>query len=156
MQNLIKDKISLLIGVGILILILITVGVFLFYKPANKTTQKNTQPFQVKTETLANGETAKAFPESLPIEPGSKILQNYQSTANDGRVQFTKQFTSNLSVEAAVKKYTEFFKSSGWTAPSTIKSPVVLLKKAETAMIVVNKGTGEANSVVEVTLLQKK
>lgn len=160
MENLIKNKINLLIVLAIALLIV--TGLFLYLQPEGQnilTSKKSIteKEFKLETKEAADSVILSGFPKDLPMESGSQVLQSYESNSGNGRLQSTKKFTSSLSVSAALEKYTDFFKDNGWaqTGDLTQASPVILSKKDDTTMLVVTDDS-DNGTVVEVTILQKQ
>lgn len=155
MKNLIKNKISLLIVLTILLLIV--AGVFFYLMPKKQMENSRPEDFKVTTEEVKGVQTLQGFPVNLPVEAGSIDLQNYESTSNDGRIQSTKKFTTELTITEATQKYVEFFKKLGWQVTAKTTSPVLLVRKNDALKIEVTKSSEKnAKSVVEITLVQNK
>jgi hypothetical protein len=162
-----KSNRTIVLGI-ILIVLLIAAGFFWFFIRENngQTADNNKdrlQPqqaaadFNVETKQLAKTQILRGFPTNLPQEEGGKILQNYESQSSDGRLQSTKKFTSTSTPQAALTKYANFFEDLGWARNSkdSIKSPALFSKGQDILMIVSNKESGENNTVVEITMIQK-
>lgn len=160
MENLIKNKINLLIVLAIALLIV--TGLFLYLQPKgqNPLASKKSiteQEFNLETKDTAPSVVLQGFPKDLPIEAGSKVLQSYESDSGNGRLQSTKKFTSSLTPQAALAKYVSFFESQDYVRTTTepLTSPATLLKKDASVMVVINSGA-ENVTEVEITLLQNK
>ena len=113
---------------------------------------------QIKKFDLPKSENPVGIPYNLPIDPGVKIDQNYESTTTDGRLQSTKSFTTSASVQASLEKYHKFFSDYGWQRNSSgpLESPLAYKSPLGALMIVVNPSSSGNGSVVEITVLQEK
>lgn len=145
--------------VGALIVLLILAGFFWFLwskNYLNNKTTTNTPEFKVETKDVNKTQTLKGFPDNLPSESGGKILQNSESSTNDGRTQSTRKFTSSLSPQKALVKYASFFEDLGWVRNSTeaIKSPALFSKDNNILMIVANEDSATKGSILEVSVIQ--
>ncbi len=145
--------------VGALIVLLILTGFFWFLWSKNYFTTKvdqTTPKFEVQTKDVNKTQTLKGFPDNLPSESGGKILQNSESTTNDGRTQSTRKFTSALSAQKALVKYASFFENLGWVRNNTeaIKSPALFSKDNNILMIVATEDPAGKGSILEVSVIQ--
>ncbi len=145
--------------VGALIVLLILAGFFWFLWSKNYFPNKVDQTaskFEVQTTEINKTEALKGFPENLPSEAGGQILQNSESSTNDGRSQSTRKFTSALSAQKALVKYASFFEDLGWIRNSTevIKSPALFSKDGNILMIVATEDSASKGSILEVSVIQ--
>ncbi len=151
----------------IIIVLLVAAGFFWFFMKKNDSpsvvkedrlqAQQAAAEFKVETKQLGKTQILSGFPTNLPQEEGGTILQNYESKSSDGRLQSTKKFTSTLGTQSALTKYVNFFEDLGWNRSSKdpVKSPALFAKGQDILMIVANKESGEKNTVVEITMIQK-
>lgn len=160
MENLIKNKVGLLLVLAVLLLLV--AGLFLYLQPegVNKMTGKRDvaeKEFKLETKDAPSSAILAGFPKDLPMEAGSKVLQSYESDSGNGRLQSTKKFTTALSVSAALEKYTTYFQGSGWlqTDSDAKTSPITLIQKNDTVMIVATNDP-DNGTVVEITILQNQ
>lgn len=160
MENLIKNKVGLLLVLAVLLLLV--AGLFLYLQPegVNILTGKRDvaeKDFKLETKDTPSSAILTGFPKDLPMEAGSKVLQSYESDSGNGRLQSTKKFTTTLSVSVALEKYTSFFKDTGWLqTDSDVKtSPITLIKKNDTVMVVATNDP-DNGTVVEITILQNQ
>ena len=145
--------------VGALIVLLVLAGFFWFLWSKNYLNNKvttNTTEFKVETKDVNKTQALKGFPENLPSEAGGQILQNSESSTNDGRSQSTRKFTSQLSAQKALVKYANFFEDLGWVRNSkeAIKSPALFSKDNNILMIVANEDAATKGSILEVSVIQ--
>ncbi len=133
---------------------------FSYFNKSNKSlnNKNNTADFKLETKELSKTEALPGFPKDFPIEAGSTILQNYQATTSDGRIQSTKKFTTKLSTVEALDKYTRFFENLEWLNTGNGKqSPVLLKKKNDTLTILATQSsTDKSITELEVILVQNK
>jgi hypothetical protein len=101
-----KQKV-LLLGLGLVIVAGAGLYILTHRAPKNR-------PFAVNTTQLQKSETPSGLPKTLPMDLGSKVLQNYESVASDGRKQSTKQITSTKAPKDALDSYVAFFKNLGY------------------------------------------
>lgn len=109
MDNLIKNKKAWIILAGI-VLIVAALAVL------NYINKKNNQPvpLEVKTTEIDTLKIPSGLPQGLPVEAGSKTLQNYEGRTNDGRFQSTREVTSKSTPKEVLKTYTDFFTKQGF------------------------------------------
>lgn len=69
----------------------------------------------IQTTEVVKSEIPEGFPENLPVELNSRVLQNYETTTNDGRVQSTRTVTTGRTLAQATSVYVNFFSGLGWT-----------------------------------------
>lgn len=100
---------KLLIVVGILAVAAVLLAAFYFYSQ-KKNTAKGTP---VEKTDLQISQLPSGFSADFPVEAGSTIIQNYEAT-QDGKKQSTRMFTTNKSLEDAVKVYIDYFTDKGW------------------------------------------
>lgn len=142
---------------GIAIIIFAILVLFFAYQRKHK----ETLVFQTSTDQLSPTDTPLGLPLDLPIEPGTKVLQNYQSTTNDGRMQSTKQITSYKGTKEAIDFYVDFFKKAGWegglsqisgeTAETQLSAQ---MRNADGDLIIIARPHVDKQTSVEFTLIQ--
>lgn len=162
MDNSINEPANSLNRTTILVIILIMsaalAGFFLYrsQKSAPPLEESSRTAHQIEVVDLPKAQNPAGIPQDLPLDPGSKVIQNYESTAPDGRIQSTKKFTTPLGVDEALAKYHKFFEARGWkrnvTGPLT--SPLAYKGANGALMIVVNEDASQTGSEVEITVLQ--
>jgi hypothetical protein len=69
-----------------------------------------------KVVNVTETQLPEKFPGGVPIEPGAKIVKNYNSISPDGRVQASRVFESSKSVGDNYDFYKEFLSrpKNGW------------------------------------------
>lgn len=148
-------KIMLGIAIGIIAILVL----FFVYQRTNR---QQTPLLQVSTDQLQASETPVGLPADMPVEPGTKVLQNYISTTNDGRMQSTKQITSRKSPKEALDFYADFFKKAGWegglSQPVESQDPTTPLtaqfKNSIGDLVIVARPYETDQTSVEFTLIQ--
>jgi hypothetical protein len=154
MNNLGMNKKTWIILVGIVLII--AAGLWLYFL----NNQYRTRPLQVTTTELTKGQTPVGLPENLPTEVGSKVLQNYESTTNDGRTQSTKQITSSKAPRAALDEYIQFYKDQGYiggyaeSASQANGQQVAQMEKGGNLLMIVATPAGTNKTIIEFTLTQ--
>jgi hypothetical protein len=149
-----------LLGIAILLAIVAAVAVgFYFMKNKGTDSGNKDKPFSAEKKELEAGELAKGFPENMPIETGSSIIRNYESTASDGRVQSTLVSTTSSTLTQAVKIYVDFFVSQGWVvasnqSPDANNTTALLRRKDDALMIVGRNDVTAKEKTVEITLTE--
>lgn len=158
MNNLWTNKKLWIFLVGLLIII----GVVLYvYFTDRKHTEPELKPLEVSTKELGNTQTPAGFPKNLPSEIGSKTLQNYESSTNDGRLQSTKKVTSSKAPLEALNLYVNFFKNEGYAggyqemASTSGGQQVAQMQKDQDLLMIVATPTESDGSEIEMTLVQK-
>lgn len=144
----------------VLAIIVLIVAVLAYYfaskKPLGQDGGNQMSPVTVKevSKTIAPA----GLPENMPIEAGSKILQNYEATAKQGNIQGTRKLTTNKSIPEAVKVYTDFFSKLSWKVVEEKQdesySTVLMKRNKSTLLIVVRKDSAAGTNVVEITLTE--
>lgn len=109
MDNLIKNKKAWIILAGTVLIV--TAFAVLNYL---ETKSNEPLPLEVKTAEIDKLSVPSGLPQNLPIEAGSKILQNSETRTNDGRFQSTREVTSKKSPQELLKTYTDFFTKEGY------------------------------------------
>lgn len=119
--------------------------------------QNHQKPFAVEKKDLAFTELPQGLPQELPIESGTTTVQNYEATTTDGRVQSTRELTTNLALAAGVKQYADFFVAQGWTevpvenqTEGTVTA--LLRKKSDVVLITGRENATTKQKTVEITL----
>jgi hypothetical protein len=100
-------------GAAVLIMIIASLVV----KPENQVVS-NQQPAgsqQFERTDLPSEQLPAQFPTTLPIEASAKVVDNFNSTANDGTFQATRSYTSVRTPAENFKTFADFFKQDGWT-----------------------------------------
>lgn len=144
---------KLLTVVGILVVAAVLLAAFYFMK--REKSKIASKPLEVSTKTLDSTAVPSGFPENLPVEAGSSVLQNYESTSNDGRKQSTRVATTTKSLDQAVKLYSDYFVKLGWSLiPSSQDSQIpnvvtALLKNKDNTLIITGRtdATSKQSSV---------
>ncbi len=74
------------------------------------------------------------FPTDIPIEPGAKIVDNFNATAPDGRVQATRSFESAKSAQENFTFYKNLLTQKGYEIVNTANRDnlqVIFAKKGD-------------------------
>lgn len=149
-----------------LVIAVLTVGVAVFYfnqKPSETTdSSENSQVTDLKSgqQDIPFGELPKAFPSTLPIPAGSKVLQNF-TASTDGTVQSTRHMSTPQTLDQTISTYSTYFQGEGWQEISSkqvnANTKTLLLKKKEDTILVVARynPTTKENSV-EISLTEIK
>lgn len=128
-------------------------------KNINKYDKNEAKPFAIEKKELPAGDIPIGIPKNLPIEKGSEILQNYESTTTDGRIQSTRVSTTNVALEKAKNDYREFFISLGWTdiptnVGDTNTATALLRQQDDVVTIVARNNVATKERTVEITVIQ--
>jgi hypothetical protein len=151
MEN--RKKIILLLA----IIAAVLAGVFLYYKSVKSPTETGgDNPVKVKGVSLTEGPAG--LPENLPIEAGDKILENFEATAPGNRIQGTRKFTTNKTLDGALDTYISFFAKSSWVVADTKSDDIsrsAILKRNEGILTIrVRDDQDLQKNVVEITLTE--
>lgn len=146
---------KLLIIAGVLAVAVIILVAFYFF--TQNTTQKPS--FSSEKKVLSSNDIPSGFPSDFPVEAGSSVIQNYESTTNDGRKQSTRITTSNKTSQEAVKVYQEFFIARGWIEVSTLNSDpnsfkAIFRKDNSGLSVTAHEDATTKKNTVEVTLTE--
>ncbi len=79
---------------------------------------KNTQPAPpkvTKVTDVASSQSPNLFPKDLPMESGSQIVKNYNTSTAEGRTIGTRVFVTAKTIDENYKIYESYFKQKGWT-----------------------------------------
>ncbi|QQS22840.1 hypothetical protein IPM19_04415 [bacterium] len=161
MNNQINEQPNSANRITILVIILIVslalAGFFLFKYFSNKKLIEETreEAAKIQIKEIPKSENPVGMPYNLPIDPGSRILQNYESTSPTGQIQSTRKLSTNTSAEASLVKYSKFFEDLGWkrNVSGPLVSPLAYSSPLGSLMIVVNPGLNNKGSEVEITIL---
>lgn len=146
----------------ILIIIIALVTVYFYLRKApdmnNSVTEISSGEFSAEVKKLGSAEILSGFPEDLPMQDGSEVLDNYEATSNDGRIQSTKLFKSPQTTAQALQTYTNFFTGKGWVrnVGGSLTSPILMRRADDTLMISVSSGIDSSEAIVEITLTQNQ
>ncbi|HEX3099865.1 MAG TPA: hypothetical protein VHQ41_02740 [Patescibacteria group bacterium] len=142
---------KLLIAVGVLVIAAAALAAIYFFH-----IKKNQpKPFAVETKTLDAAVLPSGFPKNMPIEAGSTVLQNYEATTTDGRKQSTRVATTNKTLTAALKDYSDYFVHLGWTLiPNTdaATNTTSALLRYQDRILVISGSTNDATKQNSVSL----
>jgi superoxide dismutase len=72
-----------------------------------------------ESKTVEPTKLPKDFPASIPLETGAKMVDNYNSTAEDGTYQATRVFESKKTLSQNFSLYEAFLKQDGWKLLAT-------------------------------------
>lgn len=137
-----KNKLILLV---VIVILAIIAGIIYFQIKDN-----TAEEFKPAVTELDDTVVPRGFPPAFPIEPGSEILQNYQAKAEDGRIQYTREVTTNKSPDEAIEFFKDHFKKWGWE-----ESGANLLKKDnDTVSINATSGQAAGKTTVLITLIE--
>ncbi len=149
-----------------LVIALLTVGVAVFYfnqKPSGTTnSSENSQVTDSKSgqQDVPFGELPKAFPKTLPIPAGSKVLQNFTATA-DGTLQSTRHMSTPQTLDQTISTYSTYFQSEGWQEISSKQvnantKTLLLKRKEDTVLVVARYSPATKENSVEISLTEIK
>ncbi len=105
------------------------------------------------------------FPISVPMESGAKIVGNYNATSADGKIQATRTFESEKSVDDNFALYKSYVmdRQNGWTYLNEVNDPANAGHKAIFASgangilnINISAGSVSGTSVVDISFLASK
>lgn len=154
-----------MILLALAILAVILAGVFYFNnksKPGSSVTENEKKPFAVDKKDLPFGQLPSGFPQDLPVEGGSSVLQNYEATTTDGRKQFTRISTTSKQLPQAVKVYEDYFLGHDWmeipTSQITGSYSALFRKKDDVLLVTASSGvatsTNPKKNILEISLTQ--
>lgn len=146
----------------ILILVIIIAAVAVMYRSTNEPAPNNeTTADQVVTKTeLEVGDNPSGLTNSLPIEAGSQIIQNFETNSGDGRMQGTRKFTSFKTFPEIIKTYQDYFVGKSWEVVDEQSGSdfqaVMLKRNRSTVLVVAKKDPRYSDNMVEITLTEQE
>ncbi len=150
------ELIAIIVGLGAVV-----AAGFYFYNQQNldKVAEIENVPFSVDKKELNTTQVPSGFPADFPVEPGSRIVKNYEATTSDGRLQSTRSLTTNKTLEQAAQSYADYFIDLGWTEvesqnPDSNTSNSLLRRKDNILLIVARNNPATKEKTVEVTLTE--
>lgn len=147
------------VTIPVFAVLILLIGAFFIFRYQRHNSQPVEQ-FSVNKTELSSTQTPSAIPTNLPVEAGSKVLQNYEAKTTDGRIQSTKKLTSKKDPKTALEFYSDFFKKQGWTggfSPSASTAggqQVAVFKKVQDIMTIIATPAISGSSVVEISITQ--
>ena len=155
MNNLEMSKKSWILLIGVILIIV--AGLCLYFLNSK---WNNKKVLEVQTTQLGKADIPDGLPKNLPVEVGSKVMQNYESTTNDGRKQSTRQITSKKEPKAALDEYIEFYQKLGYiggyseAASQADGQQLAQMKKNQDLLTIVATPNADKSTTVEFTLIQ--
>lgn len=149
----------------IALVMVVGIGLFLLLRNRTETTAPAlnhnvpAKEFTVDKKDISAAVVPKGFPEKLVTESGAKILQNYEATASDGRIQSTRVITTSKPLADAVSSYQKFFEDDMWLSVSTTKPDTntitIVMRKNDSILLIVGKNDASTlERTVELTLTE--
>ncbi len=157
----------LVVLISILVLAAFAAGAYAYmskYQSGKKQEITNTQPEKPKptpvVKKLENNQSPKGLAADIPVDADVQVLQNYEATSSSNGTQGTKKFTTEKTLDAAVKTYTDYFTKEGWTQvdkqADTGYISVVMKRKTSTLLIFASYDKNLNKNVVELTITEQK
>ncbi len=117
------------------------------------------QTLVVEKKDLQSSQLPSGFPSTFPVEMGSRVLENFEASTQDGRKQYTRTVTTNKSAEERVKDFRLYFLDLGWIEIETSKPDAntisTLLRKGDdTVLITSYEDSKKKQKTVSVTLTE--
>lgn len=153
MQNWVMTKKGWVLLIGAILIVAAGLWWYFLSKPEQK-------PLEVKTTQLDKIDVPAGLPQNLPMEQGSKVVQNYESTTNDGRKQSTRIVTSSKQPSQALDVYIKFFQDAGFiggfAANASIEGgqQVAQMQKNQDRLTIIASQNGSGQTNIEFTLNQ--
>ena len=95
------------------------------------------------------------FPNSLPLEPGAMVLQNYNATAASGMYQATRTFVTSKTLAENFRVYDDYLKKNDWTIVNSINRDnfkvLSATKGKESLQVTMNEYAGNHRKTVEIS-----
>lgn len=116
----------------LIILVVVAIGVFVAFNKffvrdnsgnqavTQNEKQNNTTGYISKTDVPVN-QLPENFPVDIPLEKGTKVVQNYNSVHNDGTVEATREFRTSSSWDEVKKTYSDYMEQAGYSIDSIIE-----------------------------------
>jgi hypothetical protein len=145
--------------IGIIAVVTTLVLAFISRKSVEPTANvNNTQnlKLQVERKDIPTSQLPPDFPAEIPMEPGSKVTQNYTAQAGDGRFQMTRAFETQKSLEENFRIYQSFFQRNNWTIVSTVNQPslkgLLARKGGLSVQVSINENAATKVKTVDITV----
>jgi hypothetical protein len=121
-----KTKIAIVLS----LLFLVFVAVFVILRSGERAQKITEQDFSKNKlyeksvlDTERSSDTMPSLiPKDLPVEPGAVKIQNADSSPRDGAPFSKLVYVTKLNRDVVFENYKQYFKKSGWTLGSEIKS----------------------------------
>lgn len=152
------DPLGKKIGLVIIIIVALLV-IFWLTKIKINTGQPSPSPTSTnKIQNFGTGQVPRSFPTQIPIETGAKIINSYNATSPDGRLQATQVFESSKSVSANFKLYNDYLVKNNWKilAQDSTKTNLqaIIAQNASGILGVTIHGTNDpSKSIVDLSFL---
>lgn len=104
----------------VVLIIALSVWVYVFYSNTQEVAQEEPKS-EVAIEQVSPDKLPEKFPADIPLESGAKIMQNYNATAPDGRVQATRTFESKKTLDENFEIYKTAFSKNDWVISNTVE-----------------------------------
>lgn len=140
-------------------ILIVAASLFLYF--VDKNVKDRPVLLEVTTTELGKADIPSGLPDNLPSEIGSRVLQNYESRSNDGRLQSTRQITSKKEPRAALDTYVDFFTKIGYeggyseSASTAGGQQIAQMKKGNDLLMIVATPDGANQNKIELTLTQQ-
>lgn len=140
----------------ITVLAVIAAGFYIFgqdFGSEKNVNINNNKQLKNDKKTLDATIVPSGFPKDLPVEVGSKVLQNYEVTTNDGRILSFREVTTSKDLAITKELFRNFFISKDWTdvsvKNSTNTTSNILMRKGDSVLTISTKTdpTTKENSV---------
>lgn len=122
-------------GVAILVILITVLVARTRTAPLAQNANQNTAPFE-RTDVPAE-QLPDRFPADLPQENNAKVVENFNSTTNDGTYQATRSYISARTPADNYRAFTTYFRTNGWTTLTTNDGTVtksITAKKDDTTI----------------------
>ncbi len=154
------DKKKLLVIFLLVLAAMVVAGFYLYndQKPFGSDTEE--VPFSIERTELPGTQFPKAIPTDLPVEGGSRVLENSETIASDGRVQSTVVLTTEKTVANSLNEYLRFFESKNWLnieelqTQSATSAMAVMQYQDNRLSIEVKAGSNNSPNTIKITLLE--
>ena len=112
------------------------------------------QARQIPRKDVPKNQVPAGFPEGIPIEPGARVIYNYESALPDARKQAVRIFESAKSVGENLQTYLDILAKTGWevTSKTEIENFASIFANKAGATLGVNISKNSKTGSVEVTL----
>ncbi len=141
----------------VIVLIVLSLGFFVvlpyrkLWQKSSENSPQNTPVFKIAN--VPSSQLPKYFPAGVFMEPDAKIVENYNTDFEDGRIWATRVYQSLVPANKIQADYEAYLKSlSGWTMSKIYhrenQTFLAAAKSVESLVVtIIDKGGQTANSV---------
>lgn len=113
---------------------------------------------KVEAKDVSKKEIPGKLPKDMPSENGTRVIQNYTATSDDGRIQSTRSYESGKSLDENKKLFTSYFSKNSWEVVASSDEEdiraMTAVKNNLLMQVTINKNTENKLITVETSLIE--